>query len=463
MMTTEQTKAAALGPAGPGVLPSRLGELAPHAQALNAMLMPPALQRARFGGTAKPWNVLDGSSYRPGYHLTPQRLWSIYRQAEAGYVAQQSDTFEDLLENDGHFRGQYESRLSSVAFRPWIVLPGDDETASVAAAAALWKALRRCNMLSALWHIMDALGQGFSGINIAWRYDEREQLVLPSRFLCAPHRRFLIDESGNGELRFLTPEHAGQGEELRPGEWIIARRPHRKLFRAGLFRTTGWWVLFKRMSVTDWIVFAEKFGIPLVLGYYQERASDASRAALIQAIEDIGSDGQAVLSELTKIVVESSALMRSGDVTSLHPSIAARCDAEISKVITGATLNVETGGPGSFALGKVHEGRATSLSFADAYWIAEVFREQLVEPFLAYNPKFLDAAPPTLSVRVQPEMEPLTRVKVYQVLQAMGVDIGSEQMQEEFGLRDPGKGGVLKPLYAVAQPSAPAPASPSAQ
>lgn len=429
-------------------------------ETLNGMVMPPALARVKFGGTAKPWHVMDGSSYRPGYNLTPQRLWQIYRLAEQGYVTHQADTFEDLLENDGHLRGQYESRLSAVAFRPWIILPGDDKPASIEAAAALWKALRRCNMLAALWHLMDALGQGFSGINVAWKFNQRDGVIEPGRFLCAPHRRFLIDESGNGALRFLTPEQAGFGVELKGGEWLIARRPHRKLFRAGLFRTTGWWVLFKRMSITDWIVFAEKFGIPFVLGYYEERASPASRIALMKAIEDLGSDGQAILSELTKIVVESSALMRSGDVTSLHPSIAARCDAEISKVITGATLNVETGGPGSFALGKVHEGRAMSLSFADAYWLQECFREQLVEPFLSYNPRFVDAAPPQLSIRVQPEMDPLTRVKVYQVLQVMGVDLSSEQMLEEFGLRSPGKGGVLKPLYAAAQPTPSAPPTP---
>lgn len=429
---------------------------APHTDALNAMLMPPGLARVKFGGTAKPWNVIDGASYRPGYHLTPQRLWNIYRTAEGGYPAAQCDAFEDLQENDGHLRGQYESRLSSVAFRPWIVLPGDADSDSIAAAAALHKSLRRCNMLSCLWHMMDALGQGWSGVNLAWRFNELQSLVEPSRFLCAPHRRFLIDESGNGELRFLTEKFAGLGVPLNPGEWMVTRRPHRKIMRAGLFRTTGWWTVFKRMSITDWIVFAEKFGIPLVTGYYKENASPESRAALMQAVTDIGSDGQAVLSELTKIVIENQAT-RFGDVGALHPSIAARCDAEISKVITGATLNVESGGPGSFALGKVHEGRATSLSFADAMWVQDCFNESVCLPFVEYNPKFRGATPPRLSIRVQPEMSPDVRVKVYQVLQAMGLAIEDEQMYEDFGLRRPGVGGELKPLYALTPPTPPAP------
>lgn len=424
---------------------------------LNGMLIPPALARARYGGSAKPWNSIDGSSSRPGYHLTPQRLWNIFRQAEVGSPAQQCDAFEDILENDGHLRGQYESRLSSVAFRPWIILPGNAEPVSVKAAALLWKALRRCNMMSALWHAMDALGMGWSGINLAWRYNEIESLVEPARFLCAPHRRFIVDEAGSGELRFLTPEKSATGVQLKPGEWMLAKRPHRKLLRAGLFRTTSWWAVFKRMSITDWIVFAEKFGIPMVLGYYHDRASPESRAALLQAVTDIGSDGQAVLSEMTKIVVENSAT-RFGDVGNLHPAVAARCDAEISKVITGATLNVESGGPGSFALGKVHEGRASSLSFADAFWLQGLFDEQIGQPFVDYNPSLKGAAAPRLSIRVQPEMSPETRVKVYQVLQLMGVKLHTEQMLEEFGLREAAAGGELVPLYA--EPPSPPPPAP---
>lgn len=444
------------------VLPDTLGELAPHDQALQAMLMPPSLARARFGGTAKPWNVLDGSSTRPGYHLTPQRLWQIFRMAELGNPAMQSDAFEDLVENDGHTRGQYESRLSAVAFRPWIIQPGGTDTASIAAAAALWTALRRCNMMSALWHIMDALGQGWSGINIAWRFNVEDGVIEPSRFLCAPHRRFIVNESGNGELRFLTQKNPGLGEEIRGGEWLMAMRPHRKIVRAGLFRTVAWWVVFKRMSITDWIVFAEKFGIPLVIGSYEERASPESRAALLQAVTDLGTDGAAVLAQTTKIAIENGAT-RFGDVGNLHPAVAARCDAEISKVITGATLNVETGGPGSFALGRVHEGRAMSLSFADAYWLQGLFTEQVSQPFVEYNPKFRGAKPPLLYVRVQPEMPPEIRVRVYQVLQAMGVKLDNAQILEEFGLREPSGGVELKPLYALPTPAPPTPPGPSQQ
>lgn len=427
------------------------------ADKLNALEPQRPLAPLRLGGTAKPWPVVDGHSYRPGYNLKPYRLWNIFRTAELGHLAPQCDTFEDLNENDGHHRGQYESRLSSVAFRPWIMLQGDSSDPSLKASAVLWRALRKLNMLECLWHLMDALGKGFSGVNIAWGLDE-EGYVVPSQFLLAPHRRFMVDQMTNC-LRFRTEDDSGLGVELTPGEWMVAQRPGRLIARAGLQRTTSWWCVFKRMSIADWIVFAEKFGIPIVLGYYQERASPESRAALLQAITDIGSDGQAILADLTKIVVDNTAT-RFGDVNALHPAIAARCDAEISKVLTGATLNVESGGPGSFALGRVHESRATSLSFADAFWLQDLFMRQVCDPFLKYNPRLRGALTPQLSIRVQPEMDPQTRAKVYQILQVMGLQIEDEQMYEEFGLRKPSTGVVLKPTYAVPAPTQPVPASP---
>jgi phage gp29-like protein len=204
-------------------------------------------------------------------------------------------------------------------------------------------------------------------------------------------------------------------------------------------------------------VFAEKFGIPIVLGTYSERASPETRAALEQAVVDIGTDGQAVLSELTKILIGTPGLARSGDVSSLHPAVAARCDAEMSKVITGATLNVETGGPGSFALGKVHQGRAQDLVFADALWLQESFQRHVIVPFIDYNPQFAGAELPRLVIRVRPEMAPEIAVKVYGKLQAMGLEIEDEQMYEDFGLRRPEVGDALKPLYEASPPTPPNP------
>lgn len=430
------------------------------------MQMPPPLAPLKLLGGHKPWWQYDGASLRPGVGLTPQRILAAFRQAEAGSPLMQCDLFEDVIENDGHMRGQYESRLEAVAFRPWILRPGGKDARDKAAADALSRALKRTNMLLLMWHLMDAIGFGYAGANTVWSFDPVNRVVVPVWFLLAPHRRFMVDTDsiagaglGTGALRFRTPANEWPGELLQRGEWIIGQRMHRHPARAGAFRTTTWWAFFKRMSIADWIVFAEKFGIPVVLGYYDERASPESRTALLQALSDIGSDGQAILSELTRVTINDAFQTRSGDVGSLHPKIAEACNAEISKVITGATLNVETGGPGSFALGKVHENRGHQKTLADAVWIQSIFHECVVAPFLEYNPQFQGCEPPQLVIRVRPDMQPEVAVRVYQKLQAMGLDIEDEQMYEEFGLRRPELGSTLEPIYEAPPEKAPGPDS----
>lgn len=411
---------------------------------------PPPLRSAPGRIIATPWPAMDRQDYRAGYGLTPERLYTAFRAADQGQLAYQCDVFEELLLADGHTCGQYLSRMSSVAMRPWVMQPGADDTASVEAAQLLGRAMRRANTFEMLWHSMDGTFYGHGASNTQWKYDPDLDAVVPAWFVCVPHRRMTTDE--RDRLRLRTEENTWPGEELRIGEWVQAVRPHRKISRAGLLRVCAWWCVFKRLQIRDWMVFAEKFGIPMAIGYYDgRRAGETTRQALLAAVTDIGTDGQAVLEDTCRIAIEG-VQMRNGDVSSLHPVIAARCDAEISKVLTGATLNVETGGPGSFALGKVHESRSTSLSFSDAFWLDMIFQRDIAKPFLAYNPAFAKAEPPRLSIQVQPDMDPLTQSQVYMNLQQMGLEIDPEQMYERFGLRAPPAGRALKP---------PEPAAPS--
>lgn len=424
--------------------------------------MPRPLARLKQGMTAKEWPLMDTTSYRPGYNLKPDRVWAAYRHAETGYPAMQCDMLEDVRENDGHLAGQWNSRNQSVSFREWSIRPGGKAAIDIEAASELQYALRRANMLELHSHLMEGIYYGWSAANTAWGIREAknsvDDLAVPIWFLPAVHRRFLV-ERYTDVLMWRSEDNPYPGDYLEPGQWIVARRPGRKVARAGIGRTTTWWALFKRMAITDWIVFAEKFGLPFTLGYYGERASEESRRALEQALTDIGSDGQAVLSETTRIALETP--MRQGDVAHLHPAIADRCDAEISKVVTGATLNVSHGGAGSFALGRVHENRAISLQFADAYWLQDMFDRQLCQPFVQYNPRFAKAESPRLTIRVQPEMDPQTLATVLAMLQGMGLAIDAEEMYERFGLRRPDAGDALKPINVEPPKPSKEPAQPS--
>ena len=403
-----------------------------------------------------PWPFVEGVPDHPGYGLSPQRVNCIFRESELGRLRELQDLYDDLLESDGHLRSQFESRISAVSGKGKTIQPGGPDAASVAAANDLIRILeeRDLDMVEMLEHQLEAPFRGYSASEILW--EESDDVWAPAAFDNVAHRRFTF-VPGTNELRLYTPllatpiQVSAFGEELLPDKWVVTRARHSNLARAGLFRTATWWCLFKRLSVRDWIVLAEILGIPHRLGYYQENSSEESRKALEQALIDIGEGGQAVLSDLTKIEIGEP--LRDGD-SSVHSAIADRCDAEVSKLMTGATLNVETGGPGSFALGKVHEGRAFALELADANRVQRIWRCCVAVPFTRINGYAASGGkPPQLNIQVVPSLDPSSRAKVLSILvNECGLEIDGWHVAEQMGFRRPLRPeDATKPLKAKSE------------
>jgi phage gp29-like protein len=389
----------------------------------------------------------DTYSTRPGYGLTPDRVYRIYRAAEAGMPAEQCDMFEDVVENDGHLGGLVNNRIESVSGRPWIVKPGDSTPISAEAAARLEDALVEANTDEFIEHQLNGVFMGWSLSEVAW--EMRDGWWVPTWFINVAHRRFAFDEF---DMPRLTTELSPwPGEALR-GSWAMTATRHRQVVRGGLLRGATWWSVFKRMSVRDWIVFAEKFGIPIPIGIYKGNAPEETRRVVEQAILDIGNAGAAVMSDAAQIIFADHA-RASGDNSGLHPSVVALCNSEQSKLITGATLSVETGGPGSFALGKVHADRALILSIRDAKRLASMFRRWVGSVFLRLN-GIRGVRPPTLVAQVLPETDQLTRAKVASILaNELDMELDEGQVRDEFGWRPPADGTT--PVKGSKKPDAP--------
>jgi phage gp29-like protein len=93
-------------------------------------------------------------------------------------------------------------------------------------------------------------------------------------------------------------------------------------------------------------------------------------------------------------------------------ALTALCNAEISKLISGATLTSETGGPGSFALGAVHQNTRFKLIQGDANRLKSSFVRDVAIPFLHYNSFSEGTRPPWLKNHIVRETMPEERAKV---------------------------------------------------
>ena len=386
------------------------------------------------------WRGFDRLQHHPGTGLTPETVVSIFREAEYGPLRRMMDLFDDIVESDGNLRALYRARIEGVSGKDWLIQPGGDDDASKAAAIALEQSIRdeELDFVEFLEHQLDATFKGFSVSEIEWV--AKDGLIVPDRFIDVPHRRFTV--ASDGELLLRTEENTG-GESLTPGRFVVSKRAHANLARAGLFRTATWLSLFKRMAFGDWMVFAEKFGVPIPIGEIDETeeetsASREARTALEEALTDLGDGGSVILEKGMKIYFADGVAQREGDVQAIHPAIVDHCDAEIAKLITGATLTSDSGGPGSFALGKIHEGSFFSLKVADAVRFSRTFLRDVAIPFTRYNG--FDAAgarPPRLKLKLIPELGPKTKAEVAALLVDMGIPLDGAQLRDELGFRAP--------------------------
>jgi len=374
----------------------------------------------------------------PGMALNPRKIVAIFALAEQGWPQVQCDLFEDVVERDGHLRAQIEPRIEAVAGKSWTLQAGGPDPADIDAAHLLEDAVRAVpNVPEVLEHQLTSTFYGYAATEIVWEQN-RDGMVVPVWFGNTPHRRFRFDEDDNPFV--LVDDDTRTGIALERGRWMFSRRRGRRAARAGLLRSATWWSHFKTLSVRDWVLYSEKFGLPYILGRYEEGASDEDKKVLKQALQELGKDSIAALSKNVEVLIESA--KAGGKSDDVHGALVALCNAEISKLITGATLTGETGGPGSFALGRVHQDTRFDLVQSDAERLAIRFEQDVGVPFVRFNSFPAGTRPPRLKIHVVRDVAPKERAEIMAVvLNELRLPLDAEQIRQEFQLKAPRAGG----------------------
>lgn len=388
-------------------------------------------------------------SSHPEVGLTYDLLLSYYRSAELGQPIRQMDVFDGLMERYARMRGMFSERNEDVSGCDFVVVPPPDrnDKPSRIAAAALQEYLQYSVSLEVaspssspatcfrtyLEHGLTAIPYGYACTNLVW--DIVDGLIVPTRFEPIAARRFASPGADRANEIWLVDGTKAPFDlvELEAGLWSVTRYHHRNPYAAGLMRSCAWWVIPALLSLKQWQIFADMYGLPIAIGYYEEGAGAASREALEDAVRSIGQDGYAVLSALTELVIKETA--RGGDSSTVFPAILAACDKQIVELITGGTLNtdVSSTGAGSYNAATVHESRAFKMKRRDATRIEESFVESTGKPFVVWN-GYDRAAPPRLKMKIA--RDELARAQTLEII-GTAMPISRLQVEEEFNLRRP--------------------------
>ncbi len=369
----------------------------------------------------------------PSRGLTPESLSSIFMEADRGDVARQSELYMEMEEKDAHLGAVLATRKLAVAGLDWFVAPASEGSGDREVAEFITDALKGIpNLDDAVLDMLDAIGKGFSVVELIWELLDGRALIREFRWHAQQGFTFAAsDGTVLGHPRLLSRDNPVYGEDLVPGKFVVhgSRSRSGEHSRAGVMRPCAWMYVFKHFTLKDWLLFCERYAQPMRVGKFAPGTSEAERQVLKDAVFNMGTDAAAVISESTVIELLDSGQKGTAEI---YESLAGYCDRAISKAVLGQTLTTEHS-TGSYAAAKVHETVRRDLTRADASALARTITSSVITPLVRYNfgP---EARVPGFRFEHKGTEDLKALAETLKVLGEMGVGIPDSYIRERFGI-----------------------------
>lgn len=331
----------------------------------------------------------------PADGLTPQRLISIFREADTGSLSAQMALFEQMEEKDAHLYSVANTRRLAVTGLPWEIVSaaqmpswGASHSASNGraladdAAAYCDRTLRNLDGFEeSLIHLSLALGRNLALVELVWEAGPsglRMAALAPVDFA-----RIALGDTD--EIRILTDGAPYEGIEAPPNKFII-HTPHAvsgHSSRGGLLRVTALAYLAKHFALKDWLIFAEVFGMPVRIARYAPNATPEEKRELLEMLSQLGADATGIFSKAVEVEIKQP---RMPGETNLYENLCLYCDREISKAWLGQTLTTDTvRSLASAGAAGVHDRVRRDIRDDDLRREAHTLRRDLLAPLTRFK------------------------------------------------------------------------------
>lgn len=347
---------------------------------INALRKEPS--RPSLGRTIVPRKEDSARDY-PSAGLTPSRLAAILREADDGSLSTAMELFEQMEEKDAHLYSIANTRRLALTGLEWQinsaadVNPNVDRKAAAAAADHCRAVLSGLDHFDeVLQHLSLAVGRNIAVAEIIW--DATAEGLRPVDVIPVDFTRIVFDQFDRP--RILTEESPQDGVELPPHKFIV-HTPHSVTGhpqRGGLLRVTAMAYLAKNLSLKDWMIFAEVFGMPIRIARYEPSATAEEKSELLRMLETLGSNAAGVFSRAVELQVLDA---NRGTAGPPYEKLIEFLNREMSKAWLGQTLTTDvTGQSGSIAAAKVHEEVRKDILQDDLRKEARTIRRDLLTP-----------------------------------------------------------------------------------
>lgn len=392
-------------------------------------------------GVRRMWNETVASG------LTPARLAAILRSAGDGDHDGFLTLAEEMEERDLHYWSELGKRKLAVTRLPITVESASDSARDKEIAEAVRGMLKKGGFRFLLKDLMDALGKGFSVVEIMW--DRSGSSWRPKAYTWRDPRWFMWDRETLSQIRLRDEANMADGLELTPYKFIT-HTPKLKTgipIRGGFARLAAWAYMCKGYTVKDWLAFAEVFGMPLRMGKYGPGASRADIDVLKMAVANLGIDAAAVFPE--SMTIEFMEASKSGS-TDFFERLAQYLDNMITKGILGQTATTQ-GTPGKLGNEDAQQEVRHDIRDDDAELLEETIQRDLVQVYvdLNYGPQ---ENYPQFQLRAIEKEDTKALVTALKELVPLGLKVEQSVVRDKLGLPDPDPKATAEDLLGAPVP-----------
>jgi len=393
---------------------------------------------------------IDNYTTYPSKGLTPKKLTTVLEEADLGDITRQAELFEDMLEKDSFLFGLFHSRKMAVLRENYEIMIDSEENEDLEVKEFVKQVFEQAkNWRQNVEDLLDAVPKGFSANWIGWRLipDARGTVVF-DRLNNVHQKNFRWGKASDmqnadlNQLRRLTEGDLLDGVEMEPFKWVVpiikARAGHST--RTSLMRSVTWPYLFKNFGVKAFMIYAEKFGMPLLVGKYEDAATKEAKEALEKAVQGLSTDSRAILSKTTEIeLIKDEGKQSTSD---LHLKLLEFMKSEMSVTVLGHTGSSQST-PGKLGNEDMAKDVREDIVQSDAISAVDYpVSDQLIKPLVIFRfgqrrvyPYYKTSIPKTEDL--------LREVQIDQKLVEMGVPLSVEYAYDKYKRPKPDKDQTL--------------------
>lgn len=412
-----------------------------HKKDLSQPIAAPSLT-----GVRQVWNIESVAST-----LTPDRLASIFLAVMEGDTHAYLTLAEEMEERDLHYASVLGTRKRAVNKLPVNVEAASDDANDIKLADAIRAQVRRPEFRHAKFDLLDGLGKGYSVVEMAW---DTTSVPWQPKFDWRDPRYFVYNRDNGTTLRVLDEADTFNGIEMQPYRFIV-HEPHLKSglpIRAGLARLAAVSYMCKSYTLTDWMTFAELFGMPIRVGRYGTGATPADISKLVSALANLGSDAAAALPRSMDIEFVEGGNQSGGDA--LFEKLANWLDSQVSKGVLGQTMTTDSGS--SRAQAEVHDEVREDIQEDDAADLADTLNRDFVKPYIDLN-YGVQQAYPRIEIKVPKPEDLAALTNALEKLVPLGLRVEESVIRDKLGIPDPADDAILLTAPSNAAPTPPPP------